>query len=78
MRSKPLKSTITAAAVSAVAGREGVCDSTCSRKSVAPSAVHAAIAKCAPRKSGPLADERGGQVIAERCPKQLSCPSSTP
>ena len=47
MRSKPLKSTSTAATVSKGTGREGVCDNTWSRKSVAPSAVHTAMAKCA-------------------------------
>ena len=75
MMSQPLKSTITAAAVSALPARDGVLDSTCSRNSVAPKAVHAAIATWAAHQPRALADESGGRIVPERCAQQSFLPA---
>ena len=89
--SSPLKSTMTAAAPSALsailarhppseppAGVPGAGrgDSTCIRKSTTPAAVQAASAACAARSPRRLADQRGRQVIADRRPQQAVRPDA--
>ncbi len=70
MMSQPLKSTITAAAVSAAPAREGVLDSTCSRNKRGTQGRPGRHRQVGRRQPRPLAEESRGQIVPERCSQQ--------